>query len=198
MITSKEYYRSYIAGDDICQLNINLVHEILKENPNHVLEFGCGTGKNLRLIKQKQISYAKDNTCVTGVDISLVNVINAIVKNGVENVAIGDETYLRHYCNYDVVFCCSVLDHIENVDNIIQELQRIANKCVILAECTDHDPNNYYYSHDLESLGFKVIEGTEYFSPSDNHAYRIYKWDKQNQVKSMADFVNNANDDFAK
>jgi len=193
----KEYYSLYLADDNLSELNHKLAHEVLKEAPNHIFEMGCGTGKNLKLILKLQSNYAKSGVCVSGLDISLVNCLHAIVKNGIQHIAIGDETYLRHYCNQDVVITCSCLDHIEKIDAIIQELQRIANKCVILAECTDHDPSNYYYKHDFESFGFKVVEGTEYFSISDTHNYRIYKWYKQNRLKSIREFVNGANDDLS-
>jgi 2-polyprenyl-3-methyl-5-hydroxy-6-metoxy-1,4-benzoquinol methylase len=191
MIQPKEFYRSYIADDSIVELNRKLAHEVMKEAPNHVFEFGCGTGKNLKFIQSLSMQYAK-LADVSGIDISLVNVLNATVKNGLPHVSLGDENYLRHYCNYDVVITCSVLDHIENINGIVQELQRIANKCVILAECTESDPANYYYSHDFESFGFKVVEGTEYFSTSDSHSYRIYKWIKQNEV-----VIPPTHDDFA-
>src|SRR6478736_2327863 len=175
MIPPKAFYETYLADNGLSELNHKLAHEVLKEAPNHVFEYGCGTGKNLRLIQKLSPQYAK-SVSVSGLDVSLLNVLHATVKNGLQHVSLGDEHYLRHYCNYDAVITCSVLDHIEKVDGIIQELQRIANKCVIIAECTDHDPDNYYYKHSFESFGFKVVEGTEYFSPSDNHSYRIYKW----------------------
>lgn len=197
MKSAKEYYRSYQAGDDLSELNKMLVDEILKEQPNHVFEFGCGVGKNLRLIRKMQGAYARSNVHVSGLDISLVNVIHSIVKNGTEHIALGDENYLRHYCNYDVVITCSVLDHIPEIDGIIQELKRIANKSVIIAECIDDDPTNYYYPHDYFSYGFELIKESKFYSEADGHQYYIFKWTKQNEILPLAEFINGAQDDLA-
>lgn len=169
----KLLYRGYLADDSTVKLNKLLCDEILKCEPNHVFEFGCGTGKNLRLL-QKQKS---DLPC-TGLDISLVNVIHTNVKNKIACVIIGDENYLRHLCNYDIVFTCSVLDHIEVIDGIVDELKRISNKAVFIAECIDHLPEMYYFKHDYESLGFELIPDSYYFSNSDGHNYYIWKWNK--------------------
>jgi ubiquinone/menaquinone biosynthesis C-methylase UbiE len=187
MIQPKEFYRTYQADDSIVELNRKLAHEVMKESPNHVLEFGTGTGKNLKLIQSLQMQYAKV-VAVSGIDISLINVLHATVKNGLPHVSLGDENYLRHYCNFDVVITCSVLDHVENIEGIIQELQRIANKCVIIAECTESDPANYYYSHDFEKYGFEKLPDSEYYSTADNHVYNIYKWKKRNEA--IVDFPN--------
>lgn len=174
----KEFYSNYLADNELCNLNFNLILEVLKENPNHVLEFGMGTGKNLRLILDRQYLVARSNISVSGIDISLQGVLHSQIKNGIEHVSIGNENHLRHYCNYDVVITCSVLDHIEEIDGIIEEFKRIANKAVILAECTEADVQRYYYAHDFEKYGFVKLEGTKYFSESDGHTYHIYKWTK--------------------
>src|SRR5690348_14283251 len=133
MIPAKAFYQTYLADDGLSELNQKLAHEVLKEAPNHVFEFGLGSGKNLKLIQKLSMQYARV-VAVSGLDVSLLNVLHATVKNGLPHVSLGDEQYLRHYCNYDCVITISVLDHIEDVDGIIHELQRIANKCVILAE----------------------------------------------------------------
>jgi trans-aconitate methyltransferase len=163
------------------------VDEILKFNPVHVLEFGTGSGKNLRLIQQK-----RPKVSVSGLDISLLNVLQATVKNNLPHVVLGDETHLRHYCNFDVVFTTSVLDHIENVSGIIHELQRIANKAVVIAECLDHEPEIYYYKHDYESFGFELVAGSEHLSDGDGRMYYIYQW-----IKGSATTDKGPNDDKA-
>lgn len=196
MSNSKEFYKNYLADDNLVELNQKLVHEVLKENPNHVFEFGSGSGKNLKLIQRLQVQYSRYNIAVSGLDISLINCLHAVVKNGQQHISIGDETYLRHYCNYDIVITCSVIDHIQDIDGIIQELQRIANKCVILAECIEADEKNYYYAHDFTKYGFEKIKGSDYFSPADQHQYALYKWYKQPQITSVKQFVNGANDDL--
>lgn len=169
----KDYYRSYKADDGTSLLNHMTVDEILKFNPNHVFEYGCGSGKNLRLIQQRN-----GKITVSGLDISLINVLQATVKNNLPHVSLGDENYLRHYCNFDVCVTVSVLDHIEYIDGIVQELQRIANKAVVIAECLDEDPENYYYFHDYSKYGFDLVEGSDYLSEGDGRMYFIYVWTK--------------------
>jgi SAM-dependent methyltransferase len=193
MIEPKEFYRTYQADDGLATLNKKLVDEILRHNPNHVFEFGTGTGKNLKLLQRVEASYAKSGTAVVGLDISLINTITATVKNELPCIIHGDENYLRHLCNFDVVFTCSVLDHIEDVIGIIQELKRIANVAVIIAECTEPDKKNYYYKHDFESFGFERINDSEYYSEADGHTYHIYKWMKPSELPSEP----KVNDDLA-
>lgn len=177
MKTAKEFYRTYQADYKIAQLNIQLAKLIAEETPQHVLEFGCGSGKNLQLISQILL-YAGDvpflaETC--GIDISLVNIIKGFAHN-LPFLIYGDETNLRHLCNFDVTFTCSVLDHIPDIDGIIAEFKRIANKSIFLAETNDV-PAEYYYPHDYESYGFTKLNYT-WKSDSDNATYYIWKWTK--------------------
>lgn len=193
----KEYYSTYLADNELSDLNINLAHEVLKQNPNHVFEMGCGTGKNLKLIEKLQSQYARSGVSLLGIDVSFLNIIHAHVKNGLSGIMIGDENYLRNMANIDVVFTVSVLDHIPDISGIIQEFQRIANKAVFLAECIEADEQKYYYSHKFENYGFKKIEGSDYFSDADRHNYAIWKWEKGKEALPLSKFVNNAHDDFA-
>lgn len=165
MSDSKEFYRNYLADNETSRLSTRLIIEINALNPNHVLEFGCGTGKHGNFI---------GNYC--GIDLSLQNVIHAMVRNNCPMVIKGDETNLRHLCNFDVVFTCSVLDHIEEVEAIIGEFVRISNKAIFLAETNDV-PDRFYYPHDYESMGFQKLE-FKWKSPSDGAIYHIWKLEK--------------------
>ena len=181
---AKQYYETYLADDNLSDLNKDLVEEVLKEKPMHVFEYGAGTGKNLRYIQKldKTIS-------VTGIDVSKINYIYAVVRNEIPHFAIGDESALRHYCNFDVVITCSVLDHIEEIRGIIAELKRIANKAVIIAECIEQDHDNYYYKHDYTRWGFVKIMGLDRVSEGDGKMYSVYKWKKygENSSKGVND-----------
>lgn len=168
MSDSKEFYRNYLADNDTSELSIRLFDEINILNPNHILEFGCGTGKH------SDLAYHDCNYC--GLDLSLQNVIHAMVRNDCPMVIKGDETNLRHLCNFDVVFTCSVLDHIEEVEAIIGEFKRIANRAIFLAETNDV-PDRFYYPHDYESMGFQKLE-FKWKSPSDGALYHIWKLEK--------------------
>ena len=177
---AKEFYRTYLADNNTSELSDRLVKEILNLNPNHTLEMGCGTGKNLRLINSLAPSIA-----VSGIDISLVNVLHSIVKNGLQNVALGDESHLRHYCNFDIVFTVSCLDHIEDIDGIIGEFKRIANKAIVIAETNDVT-NDFYFSHDYESLGFVKIEFD--WTGADGAKYGIWIW-RKSEAPELDDFA---------
>jgi ubiquinone/menaquinone biosynthesis C-methylase UbiE len=172
-MTPKQSYSLYIADDTLSPLSTNLLEEITKYSPVHVLDFGMGSGKHIDILNKLGI-------CTIGIDISMMNVVRAHAKYDLPFIACGDETYLRNLCNADVVFTCSVLDHIENIDGIIGEFKRIANKAVILAETNDM-PGEFYYPHDYKSYGFKELDFT-WVSGGDLATYHIYKWDRSNFV----------------
>lgn len=169
MIIPKEYYRNYLADDNVSMLNLKLIELVADCRPNHVLEFGCGTGKNLRLLSDFRPEIPIE---CTGMDISLMGLIHARARNDVPFILCGDETHLRHLCNFDVLFTCSVLDHIEDIDGIIQEFKRIANKNIIIAETNDV-PGPYYYPHNYESYGFVKLD---YAFPSCGDGATYYIW----------------------
>jgi 2-polyprenyl-3-methyl-5-hydroxy-6-metoxy-1,4-benzoquinol methylase len=173
------------------ELNNRLIIEVRKFQPNHVFEFGFGNGKNLKPLASKAIS-------TLGLDISMMNVIHAHCLFELPGIMKADESYLRHLVNFDVVITCSVLDHIENIDGIVQELQRIANKSVIIAEAQLDSPETHYYYHNYEKYGFIDI-GYKYISEKpagDGNEYRIWIWRKgQTMGETGNSFVN---DDLAK
>src|SRR4051794_7480978 len=91
---AKSYYRSYVANDLILPLNERLVQDILSYNPKSVLEFGCGVGKNLTLLKNRVTDHL-------GIDIS-AKAVEIATKKGL-NAICGDESKLTTLGNYDVV-----------------------------------------------------------------------------------------------
>ena len=167
---AKTYYRSYVANDSISPLNNELVRELLSYNPKSAFEFGCGVGKNLELLRPHVEEHL-------GVDISEKAIEIAKAKN--LKVICGDETSLKTIGSYDVVFTCSVLDHIKDIDSIVHELKRIAKVAIVIAE-TNTELLRFYYSHDYESFGF-VKTGYEYVSvlPREGEApYHIWHLEK--------------------
>lgn len=171
--TPKEYYKRYIADDNLSELNKNLVEEVLKFKPLSVFEFGCGTGKNLKFIQM-----LNREIFVSGLDVSYMNTIHSMVKNGLDHVSLGDEQDLRHMTNFEVCFTVSVLDHIEDIRAIVYELKRMASKAVVIAECTEHQPENFYWAHRYQDFGFKKIKGSEMVSDGDGKEYAIYVFSK--------------------
>lgn len=164
-MTPKQFYNNYQADQTIDALDIELVRQVLSFEPESVLEFGMGSGKNLRLIKE-----ARPETETWGVDISIVNVFQAHC-NGVDCVTRGDERHLP-LRKFDVVLTCSVLDHIKDIDNIIGHFQQIATKAIILAE-TNSFRKAFYWPHNYRKLGFKDT-GFRHVSDGDGGLYKIW------------------------
>jgi len=169
MTEASEFYKTYQADNDLSPLSHEVVNKILQTSPSSVLEFGCGSCKNLKLIRDKQSSIK-----VYGIDISLMNVIVGSVKNDIDYIAFGDQDWLPRINSMDVVFTVSVLDHIEEVGDIIKEFKRMA-KHVFLAEPLLDKPEAFYWAHDYEKLGFKKID-YEWKSNEDGNTYYIWHW----------------------
>lgn len=163
----KDFYLNYQADSLIDELDTELIHQVLAFEPESVFEMGCGSGKNLKLLKSFDL-----NIETFGLDISIINVIQAHL-NGVDAVIRGDERHIP-LRKFDVVFSCSVLDHIPEIENIIGHFQEIATKAIILAETNSiNDPEKFYYAHDYESYGFEKLD-YEYLSDNDGCVYEIF------------------------
>ena len=162
----KNFYKNYLADNNIIQSNIDLKNEILKFSPNSVFEFGCGTGKNLKLFEK--------NIKTFGIDISEKAI--KMANQNMINAICADEKYLTKVENFDVVFTCSVLDHIENIDEIIQHFIRITNKAVILLETNDII-DKFYFPHQYEKYGFTKKHDYKFVSKKpygDGAIYEIW------------------------
>lgn len=168
MITPKQFYSTYAADPEVSPIAEKMMELIHKDRCVHALDFGCGEGKHVRRLMAKGVH-------TLGIDISILNVFRAQAQS--MGIMYGDENYLRHFCNADAVFTVSVLDHIINVDGIIQEFQRIANRVVYLLETNDI-PGDFYFPHHYEKYGFKKIEDIEWKSTGDGAIYYLWRWCK--------------------
>lgn len=169
----KYYYKRYTANDIILPLNKMLVDQIISLNPQSVIEFGCGTGKNLNLLRNE-----RKDTRLFGLDISKKAIKIAQTKYHLD-VVCATEDYLSGVPDksFDVGFTCSVLDHIEDIDGIVAELKRICMRGIVIAETNDVVAK-FYYAHDYAKYGFKKKEGYQYQSrkPIGNGAtYEIWQ-----------------------
>ncbi len=180
-MTTKEYYKTYQADDKLSDLSRELLSEVMKYDPIHVLDFGCGTGKHLSPLNGAGV-------CTIGIDVSPMNCMKAIHKYDLPCIICGDETYLRNLANVDVVFTCSVLDHIENVEPVINQLKRISNKAVILAETSDFHVN-HYFRHDFKKWDFR--KGSFSYVGEDQATYYVWVWNKvyPNSAKAQTIFI---------
>lgn len=188
-MNSKEFYKHYVADDNLSPLSYAIREHILRDKEaNHVFEFGCGTGKNL-------VAFDRVGIPTIGLDISMQNILIAKYKHGLPCVICADETYLRNMINVDYIFTVSVLDHFPEIDSLIGEFKRIANKAVFLAE-PSNPTGTFYYKHDYEKFGFKKVHGFKvdetncgkiyledpeafaWRSEDDGNIYFLYKWEK--------------------
>lgn len=167
-MSPKEFYRVYRADPTISPIAEEMMTLMNYDRCVHAFEYGMGEGKHLRRLREKGLS-------TFGIDISILNVFKAQAQ--LDGTMLGDENYLRHFCNADCVFTVSVLDHIEDIDAIIGEFKRIANKVVYLLETNDQ-PGEYYYPHEYESYGFKKLPLIEWVSDGDGATYYLWRWYK--------------------
>lgn len=168
----KSFYITYQANNEMFEVDEILIAEVLKVKPFSVLDFGTGTGKNIRTIRE-----INPAVVVCGIDLSFLNIVHARAKNDIPFLIIGDESHLCRLCNFDVVMTCSVLCHIQDITDIIEEFKRIAQYSIIIAETTD-EVGEFYYAHDYIALGFEDL-ALNWYSEENKATYKIYKWNKQ-------------------
>lgn len=152
---AKDYYRNYVTSNSTFGVHDILVKTILDFKPNSVFEFGCGSGKNLKLVQKT----SKKQVKIEGIDISPKNIENTLKLNNILDCYVGDENTLACYKEkcFDVTFTCSVLDHIKDVDKIISNLIKMSKKGTVLLE-TNSVVGDYYYPHNYESYGFTKLD----------------------------------------
>lgn len=167
-MTPKQFYSSYQADDNLSALSHKIKELMIPFNVNNIFEFGCGTGKNLKL-------FHDEGKVTCGLDISPINIIHASVKHGLQFTIIGNESNLGHLCEFDASFTISVLDHIELINRLITDLKRMTRKVIFLAETNDQ-VNEYYFPHDYESLGFTKLDYA--WIGDDGATYNIWRWTK--------------------
>lgn len=167
----KTFYYNYQANDEISKLDTLMNRFVLKQKPYSVFDFGCGVGKNLKYLKEN----SPVPLSVCGMDMSFLNIIHARAKNNIDMLIIGDEYHLCRMSTFDVVTTTSVLCHIQDITEIIEEFKRIAHKSIVICETTDIK-GEFYYAHDYESFGFEET-GIELVSGNEA-LYKVYIWKK--------------------
>lgn len=102
-------------------------------NPASILEFGCSSGRNLRILRD----YLPTASLV-GVDANAVTIQAGRDAHSGITLIEGDESYLPHFADgaFDVVFTVSVLDHIPHPEwkAVYAELVRIAKRAMVMLE----------------------------------------------------------------
>ncbi len=147
-----------------------VIDKVEKEDTLKILDVGCGTGV---LLSRLSSTYKE----LHGIDISKQGV--RIAKNNCSKnvmLIIGDATHLPYRGNsFDCLTCTCVLQHIQNIESCIKELQRVIKPggCAFFAV---HNGNGPYgeivhpinrftlelFISTLKENKFAVLEGTKF------------------------------------
>lgn len=87
------------------------------------------------------------------------------------DLRVGDESWLeRCVDHYGVVFTVSVLNHIPDIERIVYNLKRVADKVLVMESCDKW--HKHCYRHDYEE--WFVNSGYSWVSPFTKAEYRLY------------------------
>lgn len=166
-IDFKEHYKNrYMVQTKVVPLNVLMYDIFEKMKPESVFEFGCNCGKNLDELQKRGL---KD---LHGIDIN-----KRALEYGKDNfdvgLSYGDETFLKAIPDnkYDLVFTCSVLCHMLDIEDTLKQLRRIGKRLIVVE--THETPKNriYFVNHDYKDFS-KIGEMT-----TTTAHYIIYKDD---------------------
>jgi ubiquinone/menaquinone biosynthesis C-methylase UbiE len=158
MYTQKEVKKFYSNDTHLYGLDQSPIRNKLREflidlKCSSYFEFGCNCGANLDFI-----SRSTSANCV-GMDINDMAVSYGRESFGLDLVC-GDERMLEIIDNYEVVFTSSVLNHIEDIDEILKQFDRIATKYIVCMEANvTQEPD--FWKHDYSSFR----KEWDFFSP---------------------------------
>lgn len=144
----------------------SFLERFLKNKKNKILEFGCGTGGNLKFLS--------DFGEVMGLDIS-ERALNFCKKRGFNNLVLGDVESLNLPENsFDLVLALDVLEHLKDDKGTIEKAWRVLKTggyFLVTVPAyqflwSEHDKAlNHYrrylardFSNKLEEMGFRVIK----------------------------------------
>ena len=106
---------SFFSDDDkyFAQYKVKLVHKYLTNQPKRILEYGCGTGRNLSFFQEKFPSVE-----IFGADISAQSIAIAKEQNPFAKCfCLGDE-FIRDAGSFDLIFVAGVFHHINPSERV--------------------------------------------------------------------------------
>ena len=118
---------------------VSKIEEIRKHIPieknTRLLDVGCGNGF---------FTYYFDQLCdVYGIDFSE----KMIELNPIKNKAVMNAENLKFENNsFDVIFCHALLHHVDDIDQVIQEMKRVSRKWIVLLEPNRNNPLMFLFS----------------------------------------------------
>lgn len=160
-MNEKQYYKlRYHPQRNLSIANIRLYQTILDLDVRTIFEFGCGVGRHLERLNSW-------GYITSGMDISRKCIIEG-KENGLK-VMTGDERGLHRLKPRDLVFTNSVLCHMSEPQQAMEELKRMAKKYLIMCECVTKE-NDFWWIHEYEGKLIHTID-----SHLDNGAtYNMY------------------------
>lgn len=129
---------------------IELIQKFIPlENGTRLLDVGCGNGF---------FSYHFDQVCDTvGVDFSE----KMLAKNPIAQKLLMDASHLSFQdLAFDMVFCHALLHHVDNIDEVLQEMRRVSRKYVVVLEPNRNNPLMFLFSalvpEERKALSFSI------------------------------------------
>lgn len=103
-----------------------------------VIDVGCGVGRWCRIASK----YAGK---VVGIDYSPDLIADAESRTDAENITflVGDATKDLNDEKFDLALLLHVIEHIDDADKILKDLQNVASKLIVEVPDFEHDPLNY-------------------------------------------------------
>ncbi len=98
------------------KLMVELIRSFKMKNPE-ILDVGCGTGGNLKVLDRVGSTCGTD---ITGraVEFCRMNGLDNVMKCGIEEIPLKDEVF-------DIIVCLDVLEHLDNPSTGLDELRRV-------------------------------------------------------------------------
>ena len=165
---------SFFSDDDkyFAQYKVNLVHKYLATQPKRILEYGCGTGRNLSIIREK-FPFAE----IFGVDISAQSIGIANEQNPFAKCFCLDEKFIRDSGNFELIFVAGVFHHITPSERV-----RVLNQ---INSILSQDGSLFVFEHNpYNPVTQKLVREC----PFDSDA-SLLSMQKMNQLLEITGFV---------
>ncbi len=175
--TAKNYSNTR-DGEFVKPMYEEIINRIISNNPEKILDLGCGTGFMLNEIK-KIYKLKNKNLDLYGLDISeeMIKIANENL-NGKANLKVGDSEYIPWKDNtFDLVVCNASFHHFSNPEKTLFEIKRVLNSNGILIL---GDPTAPIILRDIFNLFIKY---------SDSGDYRIYNQKEIEELFKLTGFI---------